>query len=101
MSKCVLTSALSPWNFGDKPEIILIIHSEKDDKLEIGFKDKHGRVDKPTLEVKKGWAGYKISFDQFKKLDWNKIEMIQIAHTLHLRGEESNRFQLVFSVVIQ
>lgn len=85
---------LSPWNLGNKSNLIFIIFAKQADKIEIGIKDKYGRVDKPFLEIKEGWAGYKIPFTEFSGLDWNKIELIQIAHALHLKGKASNIFKL-------
>lgn len=95
------TFPLSPWDFVGKSKLTLIIFAENPAKLEIGIKDKYGRADKPSLEIKKGWAGYKIPFSEFPQLDFNKIETIQIAHAFHLNRtyEASNLFKIaIFSI---
>lgn len=81
-------------NASNKSELIAIIYAEEPDKLEIGFKDMHDNERKIGLPVIEGWAGYKVSLDEFPRVDFNRIQLFSVAHTRYLARNDTNVFKL-------
>ncbi|KAA3661486.1 MAG: hypothetical protein DWQ04_16350 [Chloroflexi bacterium] len=88
------TLFIPPRNLNDNTETIIILHTEKDDFVEITFKDAHGNEEKLAMPVVSGWAGYRIPFGEAKSVDFNKLSLFEFAYARGVGSQDRNTFKI-------
>ncbi|MDD5327210.1 MAG: hypothetical protein PHY02_05275 [Phycisphaerae bacterium] len=83
-------------DLSQKSEMLLILNSEANDIIEIGFKDRESNETKLKLPVKTGWHGYVIPTADFHCVNKKRVSLFVFAHSSAISTALDNKFWIAY-----
>jgi len=89
----VRLALITPINLATRSKLIIVLHANVEDTLELKLRDFHGSVDEVHMPIKRGWAAYVLELtDGFSDINLSQVQMLQFAHPRHLSPHDSTEY---------
>jgi DNA-binding winged helix-turn-helix (wHTH) protein len=82
------------WRLPERGALLLVLDSERADRLEIGLKDEASGEHKVVFPIHPGWGGYRVPLRVFRNVNLSGVDMLIVARSRSVGSTEANTLRI-------